>query len=209
MNAAPHLLGVTLVVTTVGSAVGGAPTLGQTPGASDTAAVDHSALVLWAQPPGATQGLTWALDQDAAQAAEDDRWSFAGTAKWATLAVSAGAAAYGFSLNSQADEIFARVEESCLENPDRCEGRNPDGSFTDEELESLYQDTLDKDRQARAALLVGQVALAASVVFFIIDLTDRSPPNVPYDPPVTVEVGPGPDGAFVVGARLRLGSWAP
>lgn len=144
-------------------------------------------------------------DQEATQAPEDDRWSFAGTAKWGTLAISAGAAAFGFSLNGQADDMFARVEEACLEDPDRCADRNPDGSFSDEELESLYQDTLAKDRQARAALLVSQVALAASVVFFIVDLTDRSPPNVPYDPPVTMEVGPRADGAFVLGARLRLG----
>ncbi len=208
MRPARSLWALTLALTSVGAPASGASAAVQAPGAHG-AAVALGAMTPWHPLPGEVAGRAWALDQEAAEAPDDDRWSFAGTAKWATLAVSAGAAAFGFSLNSQADEIFTQVEESCLEDPARCEGRNPDGSFTDEELEGLYQDTLDKDRQARAALLVSQVALAASVVFFIIDLTDRSPPNVPYDPPVTVEVGPQPDGAIVVGARIRLGSWAP
>jgi hypothetical protein len=138
-------------------------------------------------------------------ARNDGSLTFLGTAKWATLAVSAGAAVYGFSLNSQADDIFDRLDEICLEDPDRCTNRNPDDSFTDEELEAMYQETLSKDRQARTALIVSQVALAASVLFFIMDLSNASPPNVPFDPSVTFEVGPTRGGTYVIGARVPVG----
>jgi hypothetical protein len=136
---------------------------------------------------------------------EDDAWTFLGTAKWASLAIAGGSAVYGFSLNSQADEVFDLLDQICLDEPDRCDNRNPDGSFTDPDLEDRYQSTLEKDRQARTALLISQVFLAGAVVFFIMDLSNRSPPNVPYDPPVTLEVGPTPQGAFSLGARVRLG----
>jgi len=136
---------------------------------------------------------------------EDDTWSFIGTAKWASLAIAGGAAIYGFSLNSQADEVFDLIDQICLDEPERCENRNPDGSFTDPTLEDRYQSTLEKDRQARTALLISQAFLAGAVIFFIMDLSNRPPPNIPYDPPVTLEVGPTAHGAFALGARVRVG----
>ena len=147
----------------------------------------------------------WIQEANQTQEQEDGGLTFAGTAKWASLAISAGAAVYGFSLNSQADDSFAQLEDICAEEPERCESRNPDGSFRDEELEGLYQETLSKDRQARTALVASQVTLAAAVVLFIIDLSNRPPENVPYDPPVTLELGSLPDGRFALGARVRLG----
>lgn len=136
---------------------------------------------------------------------QDAGLTFLGTAKWAALAVSGGAAVYGFSLNSQADDIFARLEDICDDDPDRCEPRNPDGSFADEELERLYADTLARDRQARTALIVSQLTLAASVVMFILDLSNRPPDNIPYDPPVAVDVRTAGTGQVTLGARVRVG----
>jgi hypothetical protein len=131
---------------------------------------------------------------------EGDGLTFLGTAKWASLAVATGAAVYGFSLNSQADGIFEQLDDICLLEPERCELRNPDDSFRDESLESLYQRTLEKDR-----LIVSQVTLAAAVLFFVMDLSNRSPPNIPYDPPAALSVGPTPSGGYTLGVRIHVG----
>ena len=178
--------------------------------------VGIGALALWvlpasslaAQGPGrpelvAFEGLDSA--QEAGAEVQDEGVTFLGTAKWAGLAISGGAAVYGFSLNSQADEVFDELEGICQDEPDRCQRRNPDGSFADEELEQLYQGTVNKDREARTALIISQVTLAASVVFFIMDLSNRPPDNIPYDPPVALEVRPTMHGQVTLGARVRLG----
>lgn len=159
---------------------------------------------LAAQGPGtaALQGLRPSQRPQGAEV-PDGGWTFLGTAKWAGLAISGGAAVFGFSLNSQADDVFARLEALCEDDPARCERRNPDGSFVDSELEGLYQDSVAKDREARAALLVSQVTLAASVVFFILDLSSRPPENIPYDPPVAVKVEPHRGGRIAASIRVR------
>ena len=142
--------------------------------------------------------------RDAQQAPVEEGWTFLGTAKWAGLAIAGGTAVYGFSLNSQADELYDRLDATCVEEPDRCDARNPDGSFRDEELEALYQDTLAKDRQARTVLIISQVAVASAVVFFIMDLSNRPPENIPYDPPVTLGLGAMEGGGLALAARVRL-----
>ncbi len=155
-------------------------------------------------PPGeGLDGFEPAADQEAPAQDQNGSWTTLGTVKWATLAISGGSAIYGFSLNSQADDLFVALEQICETEPERCEARNPDGSFADDELEQIYQDTVDKDRQARAALIVSQITLAATVVFFIMDLSNRPPENVPYDPPVTLALQPLESGRTAVGLRIR------
>jgi hypothetical protein len=103
--------------------------------------------------------------------------------KWATLGASVGFGAWGFKLNSDADDIFARLEARCREQPENCRSRNPDGSYTDPNLESKFQRALDKDDQARTALIASQLFFGASVVLFIVDFQrDEGPDNEPYEP---------------------------
>jgi hypothetical protein len=146
--------------------------------------------------------------QDVQPEVQDEGVTFLGTAKWAGLAIAGGAAIYGFSLNSQADEVFDELDAICLDDPDRCDLRNPDGSFADEDLERLYQATVAKDREARTALIISQVTLATAVVFFIMDLSNRPRDNIPYDPPVALEVRPSMHGQVTLGARVRVGRGA-
>lgn len=106
-----------------------------------------------------------------------------GVAKWATLVVSAGLAAYGFELNGDADRLYGELEQECAARAERCAARHADGSFADAELEAQYQEVLRLDRRARVALVAGQVGLAASVVLFVLDIdADSKPPDIPYVP---------------------------
>jgi hypothetical protein len=103
--------------------------------------------------------------------------------KWATLGVSIGMGAYGFKLNSDADDVFNALEVLCGESPDNCRSRNPDGSYSDPLLESIYQEALNKDNQARTLLIVSQLLFGTSVVLFIVDFQKgKGPDNVPYEP---------------------------
>lgn len=165
-----------------------------------------SAAAVDAQGPASPELLAFGVDrvQESPAQVPEDSWTLLGTGKWAALAVSGGTALYGFSLNSQADDLFEQLEAICAIDPASCERRNPDGTFADPELEDLYQQTLGKDRQARTVLIISQVALAAAVVMFIMDLSNRPPENVPYDPPVSVEVQPVGPGRIDVGARVRV-----
>jgi len=188
----------------VGVGLFGVEPFGAAPAASQT-----SQSVVWPEVAPVDLFLQDGIDarphQEVTAAPDKGGLTFLGTAKWASLAISAGAAAYGFSLNSQADDVYDRLDAVCLEDPDRCKHRNPDGSFADGSLESLYQETLSTDRQARTALVVSQVALAASVLFFIMDLSNKSPPNIPYDPAIALEAGPTAGGRYSIGARVRVG----
>ncbi|NIU52214.1 MAG: hypothetical protein GWN08_18330 [Gemmatimonadetes bacterium] len=103
--------------------------------------------------------------------------------KWATLAASVGLGAWGFKLNDDADDIISNLERICQEQPTNCRSRNPDGSYTDPTLESMFQRALDKDDRARTALVASQLFFGASVVLFIVDFQrDEGPDNIPYEP---------------------------
>lgn len=105
-------------------------------------------------------------------------------AKWGTLAAAAGGAVYGFLQNHRADDRFNQLEQLCQEQPVRCSMREPDGAYLDAEFEQLYQDVQRLDRRAHTGLLLGQVSVAASVVFFLLDLDKtRRPPDIPFVPP--------------------------
>lgn len=156
------------------------------------------AALLLAQGPAAAQ-------QAPEPAARESSWSALRIAKWSTLALSAGAAVVGFTLNSSADDLYDDLERACVADPLVCASRTPGGAYSAQELESLYQRVLDRDSRARTALLASQIGVAASVVLFILDLRNaRGPEDIIYEPR-TLELSPRRDG----GVELRLNLPAP
>ena len=104
--------------------------------------------------------------------------------KWISLGTAAGLAVLGFVLKEQADDRFERLQFLCAQDPDDCRDRNPDGSYRNPELESLFQEVLGRDDQARLSLIAANVSFAASVALFIIDFQrDDGPDDIPYEPP--------------------------
>ena len=140
---------------------------------------------------------------DAAAARAEARVSrIVGVAKWATLGVAAAGAAYGFRQSERADDLYQELERACQADPDRCGSRTDGGAYTDPALESDYQAVLDIDRSTRRALFVGQAALLASAVLFVLDLRgDDDRPDVLYEPP-RVRLGPGADGRVELRVRF-------
>jgi len=103
--------------------------------------------------------------------------------KWLTLGTSVALGALGFRYHNQADDAFAELEQACKDDPDNCRARNPDGSYRDPRFESLYQNVLDKDDQARLSLLGAHISFGASVVLFIADFQKGNrPSDIPYEP---------------------------
>jgi hypothetical protein len=98
-------------------------------------------------------------------------------AKWTSLIASTGAAAYGFSQNRVADREYEQLERDCEAAPFNCTKASESGPYLDAALEQKYQRILDRDENARLALLAGQVGIAASVIMFIIDLPDHENPG--------------------------------
>ena len=134
---------------------------------------------------------------------ERSGWRPLAIAKWTTAAAAAGAAVYGVVQNRRADSQYEDLEQVCVEEPFRCEGRLPDGAYADAELEARYQDVRDLDGRARAALIAGQIGIAASVVLFILDLRNSDgPQNIPYEPR-TFDMMPSRDGGLSL--RFNLG----
>ncbi len=104
-------------------------------------------------------------------------------AKWTTLLVSSGAAAYGFTQNRTADREYDALERECEADPVACRKLPDSDVYEDVALEQRYQKIVDRDAHARTALLAGQIGLVATVVMFIIDIPDReSPEDIPYEP---------------------------
>lgn len=126
-------------------------------------------------------------------------------AKWSTLLVSGGAAAYGFSQNRIADDEYEQLERECAASPAACLKTSENGAYADPELEQRYQRILERDDRARLALLGGQLGILASVVMFIIDLPDReAAEDIRYDPK-PIRFGLSRDGATEIGFHLRVG----
>jgi hypothetical protein len=131
-------------------------------------------------------------------------WRLLRVAKWTTATASAGLAVWGVVNNRRADQRFEALEQECLLDPARCEDRLPNGSYADPALEAQYQDVRDMDRNARTALIAGQVGLATSVVLFILDLRNNSgPSNIPYEPR-RIDVTPARDGGMSLRLNLAL-----
>jgi hypothetical protein len=123
-------------------------------------------------------------------------------AKWSVLAGSAGAAIWGFVQNERADRRFHELELQCEADPVRCRRRTSDGAYEDPVLEARFQEVRSLDRKSHLALLAGQVGLAGSVVLFLLDLGNVTPPpDIPYDPRVSVM-----NGTTRLAFRLPVGS---
>jgi hypothetical protein len=126
-------------------------------------------------------------------------------AKWTTLLVSGGAAAYGFTQNRSADREYEELERECEAQPLACLKGPDNETYANGDLEARYQRILERDDRARLALLGGQIGIAASVILFIIDLPDRTTPeDIPYDPK-PYRVGLRRDGSTELALSLRLG----
>ena len=161
-------------------------------------------LVAQAQSPAPAPGGEPPAVQAASSVQERSGWRPLAVAKWTTAAAAAGAAVYGVVQNRRADNQFEDLEQVCVEEPFRCEQRLPNGAYADAELEARYQDVRDLDGRARAALIAGQIGVAASVVLFILDLRNSDgPQNIPYEPR-TFDVMPARDGGISLQLNLRL-----
>lgn len=109
--------------------------------------------------------------------------SFAEWAKWGTLASAVGLTAVAILRNGDANDIFRGLNRFCAAAPNAC-FLGEDGRYVDAGAETLYEETLRLDRQARAWTVAGQLFLAASGVLFLIDLVsdDDGPRNIPFAP---------------------------
>jgi hypothetical protein len=137
-----------------------------------------------------------------AQERDAHGWSALRISKWTVAGLSAAAAVYGFTMNREADDLYAQLERDCLADADACRLLGPDGRYLANELETQYQEVLRHDRRARNGLLASQLGVAASVVLFVLDLRNaRAPDDILYEPR-TLQVGAGRDGG--VELRLRL-----
>jgi hypothetical protein len=118
-------------------------------------------------------------------------WSVVRVAKWGALLASAGTLTYGFTQNRAADREYEDIERLCQSTPAACATKPDSDEYADPALETRYQSVVRRDDRARLALLAGQVGLAASVLLFILDLSEGSlPHDIPYDPrPLRVSVG--------------------
>jgi hypothetical protein len=104
-------------------------------------------------------------------------------AKWPTLAAAIGLTAVAITRKADADEYYDQLQDLCREQPEEC-GVGPDGAYTNRLAESLYQETLRLDGQARNWMIGGQGFLFVSGGLFLIDLVagSRKPANIPYTP---------------------------
>lgn len=147
--------------------------------------------------PGTTTAALFPLDQPTLEARLQDETAagflgfvplpkygpWVGVTKWLTLGTAVGFGALGFSLHADANDAFAELERSCQADADNCRRRTPSGAYSDPRLESLYQDVVDKDAQARLSLIGAQLSFGVSVLLFIVDFQrDEGPGDIPYDP---------------------------
>jgi hypothetical protein len=141
------------------------------------------------------------LEQDTTQDVRS-AWRPMRIVKWTSLIASTGAAAYGFSQNRVADREYEQLERDCEAAPFSCAKASESGPYLDTALEQKYQRILERDEDAKVALLAGQIGIAASVIMFIIDLPDRDDPeDIPYEPR-PVRFGLSRDGRAQLDVRL-------
>ena len=111
------------------------------------------------------------------------RYALARFGKWVTLGSAVASATYGVLANQDADNRYADLERTCLDEPFRCM-RTTAGSYADPILESEYQRILKLDSRAHLALVAGEISLLASVLLFVVDLPKgKTADDIPYSPP--------------------------
>ena len=101
--------------------------------------------------------------------------------KWATLGAAVAFTALGAATHDRADRDYDALLAFCRDHGPCPIG--PDGRYANAGAEALFGRVRDGDRRARAWLLGGEVALAGSVVLFVLDLRRQpGPGNIPYSP---------------------------
>jgi len=141
---------------------------------------------------------------DSAAARATSRFPKLRVAKWSTLTIGAAAGIFGFVESARADSRYNELDSRCAASPAACQLRTADGAYQDAEFEALYQSVRKHDRRAHNALIAGQVGVATSVVFFLLDLGNARPPSdIPWVPQ-DLRVRRTRDGVSV-GVRLPLG----
>jgi len=105
--------------------------------------------------------------------------------KWVLLAGSIGMNYLAVRAHDRAENNFDALESRCGEDQARC-ALGPSGSYSDPEIEGLYQTSLRYDRRARLWLIGGETALAGAAALFVWELTRPKgrPDNIPFEPEV-------------------------
>ncbi len=105
--------------------------------------------------------------------------------KWVLAAGAVGMNLLAARAHDRAEEAFDGVEARCGLEPRRCD-LNVQGSYSDAEIETLYQHSLRYDRQARRWLIGGETALLGAAAIFVWELTRRThrPDNIPFEPEI-------------------------
>jgi hypothetical protein len=128
----------------------------------------------------------------------DRGWTRVRTAKWALLGLAVGLGGYAIVQTSRAQDRYEALGRICVNEPERCRLEN--GSYTDPELEALYDESGRHDLRAQTGIAGAHVALFGSTALFIYDLRNaRGPRNIPY--PSHAASSPG---GIVVGARVSF-----
>jgi len=124
-------------------------------------------------------------------------------AKWGLLGGAAGAAVWGVLETRRADDAYEALEARCAADEAACAARLESGAYADAGLEAVYRDVLVTDRRAGRALLAAEVAFAASVVLFVLDLRNAgAPEDIPYEP--RLRMGRTEDGGVRLSLHLRV-----
>lgn len=105
--------------------------------------------------------------------------------KWVLAAGAVGMNLLAARAHDRADDAFDALEQYCEDEQIRCLV-NVEGRYADPFSESLYQETLHQDRQARRWLFGGEAALVGAAALFVWELTRRThkPDNIPFEPEV-------------------------
>lgn len=101
--------------------------------------------------------------------------------KWAALGLAAGMTILGARTHGRADRDFAALLRYCSTTGPCPIGT--DGRYANPVAEALFQRVRSGDRDARAWLIGGQVALAGGAVLLVMELRrKKGPKNIPYSP---------------------------
>jgi hypothetical protein len=105
--------------------------------------------------------------------------------KWVLAAGAIGMNLLAARAHNRADDAFGELEEACNLIRQRCD-LGSDGSYTDQQIESLYQSSLHYDRSARRWLIAGETALLGAAALFVWEMTRKThkPDNIPFEPEV-------------------------
>jgi hypothetical protein len=108
--------------------------------------------------------------------------------KYGKFVLAAGAVAMNYlaaRAHDRANDNFDALERRCLDDHELCLV-NTHGRYADRESESLYQESLRYDRQARRWLIGGETALLGAGAIFVWELTKRThkPDNIPFEPEI-------------------------